>query len=124
MDAQGKLPPKPTGHDDILDHLEFSVDPQLSLHAMRNMLLGIGRVFDQVGIGALHNMTDIPFLTSDNPVVWFDPSVPEAKMRPYVLQGGGPVVLLFPADSVSDDLWPFIHARTIRILRVWARRLI
>jgi hypothetical protein len=97
MDAQGKLPPKPEG----LEHLEFSIDPQISILGMRDMLLGIALVFGQIGIGALHNMTDIPFLTSDNPVIWFDPSVPEAKMRPYVLQEGGPTVLLFPvAPSV------------------------
>ena len=53
-------------------------------------------MLDQLGIGVLHNMTDIPLLTSDNPVIWFDPSVPRAKMRPYMLQIGGPVTLLFP----------------------------
>jgi Protein of unknown function (DUF4238) len=92
MEAQGELPPKPEG----LGRLELTIDPQISILGMRDMLRGIGRVFAQIGIGALHNMTDVPFLTSDNPVIWFDPSVPEAKMRPYVLHEGGPVVLLFP----------------------------
>src|SRR5204863_291416 len=68
-----------------------------------------------IGIGALHNKTDIPFLTSDNPVVWFDPSVPEDMMRPYVLQAGGPVTLLFPVSPTvmiyghCSMREPFIH---------------
>lgn len=64
-------------------------------------------MFDQIGIGALHNMTDIPFLTSDNPVIWFDPSVPQSEMQPYVLQVNGPVVLLFP---VAPNLMIYGHS--------------
>jgi Protein of unknown function (DUF4238) len=96
LDATGKLPAKPEGFEDILNHMEVSIDPHQSIHAMVDMIRGIGQVFDQIGIGALHNTTDIPFLTSDNPVIWFDPSVPEAKMWPYGLQVGRPIVLLFP----------------------------
>jgi hypothetical protein len=107
MDARGGLSPKPTGHEDVLDHIEVAIDPQRSIHGMRNMLAGIDRVFDQIGICALHNMTDTPFLTSDNPVVWFDPSVPEAEIRPYVLQPDGPMVLLFP---VAPSLMIYGHS--------------
>lgn len=106
MDAMGKLPPKPKGFEDILNHVEVSIDPHQSIHAMVDMIRGTGRVFDQIGIGALHNMTDTPFLTSDNPVIWFDPSVSEAEMRPYVLQAGEPVVLLFP---ISPSLMIYGH---------------
>jgi len=107
LDATGKLPPKPEGFEDIANHVEVSIDPHQSIHAMVDMIRGVGRVFHQIGIGALHNMTDIPFLTSDNPVIWFDPSVPEAKMRPYVLEIGGPVVLLFP---VAPNLMIYGHS--------------
>lgn len=107
LDAAGKLPPKPKGHEDILDHVEVSIDPHRSIHAMVRVLQGLGQVFDRIGIGALHNMTDIPFLTSDNPVAWFDPSVPEVAMHPYVLQPTGPVVLLFP---VTPQLMIYGHS--------------
>lgn len=96
LDAMGRLPPKPKGFEDILDHVEVAIDPHKSIHAMAHMFPGVGKVFGQIGIGALHNTTEIPFLTSDNPVIWFDPSVPEEKMQPYGLQPGGPIVLLFP----------------------------
>ena len=98
LDAAGKLPPKPVGFEDILDHVEVSIDPHQSIHAMITGIRGIGQVFDQIGFYAVHNKTDVPFLTSDNPVIWFDPSMQDANLRPYVLQPDGPVVLLFPVS--------------------------
>lgn len=98
LDAAGQLPPKPAGFEDILDHIEVAIDPHQSIHAMVHMLRGFGQVFDQMGFAALHNRTDVTFITSDNPVVWFDPSVPDADLQPYVLQPGGPVMLLFPVS--------------------------
>lgn len=98
LDAAGQLPPKPEGFEDILDHIEVSIDPHQSIHAMVHMIQGFGQVFDQMGFMALHNKTDVTFITSDNPVVWFDPSIPDADLQPYVLQPGGPVMLLFPVS--------------------------
>jgi Protein of unknown function (DUF4238) len=107
MDTRGELPPKPKGSDDVLDHVQVAIDPHHSIHGIENMLVGIDLVFKQIGISALHNVTDIPYLTSDNPVVWFDPSVPEAEMRPYVLRPSGPIVLLFP---VTPSLMIYGHS--------------
>lgn len=107
MDAKGVLPPKPPGHEDILNRVEVAIDPHQSLLAMKNLVDGIDRLFDEIGLGALHNKTDIPFLTSDNPVIWFDPSVPEVEMRPYVWRPGGQVVLLFP---IAPDCMVYGHS--------------
>ncbi len=107
LDAAGKLPPKPKGHEDILERVQVSIDPHRSIHAMVQTVNGMASVVDRIGIGALHNMTDIPFLTSDNPVAWFDPSMSEAAMRPYVLSSNGPVVLLFP---VTPKLMIYGHS--------------
>jgi hypothetical protein len=74
---------------------------------MVEMLRGAGEVFTQIGIGALHNTTNLPFLTSDNPVVWFDPSFQEMKMRPYWRRDGGPVVMFFP---VTPNLLVYGHS--------------
>jgi hypothetical protein len=98
LDTAGQGPPKPAGFEDILDHIEVAIDPHQSIHAMAHMLRGFGQVFDQMGFAALHNTTGMPFLTSDNPVVWFDPSVPDTELQPYVLKPGGPVMLLFPVS--------------------------
>lgn len=107
LDAAGKFPPKPEGYEDILDRAQVSIDPHRSIHAMVNIIRSMEAVFGRIGIGALHNTTDIPFLTSDNPVIWFDPSVPEAAMRPYALRPGGPIVLMFP---VSPRLMIYGHS--------------
>ena len=107
LDAMGKFLPKPKGFENILDHAEVAIDPHKSLHAMEHNLRGLGQVFDRIGLGVFHNITDIPFLTSDNPVIWFDPSVPETKMKPYVLQPGGPIVLFFP---VAPNLMIYGHS--------------
>ena len=106
LDAEGKLSPKPEGFEDILDHVEVPINPHQSIHAMPHIIQGAGQVFGRIGIGALHNETTIPFLTSDNPVVWFDPSLQESDLQPYVLTPDGPVVLLFP---VSPSLVIYGH---------------
>lgn len=98
LDVAGELPSKPEGFEDILDHVEVSINPHQSIHAMVPMMRGIGQVFDRVGFGASHNKSEIPFLTSDNPVIWFDPSVKDSDLQPYVLQPDGPIVLLFPVS--------------------------
>ncbi|TKB57919.1 MAG: DUF4238 domain-containing protein [Nitrospira sp.] len=74
------------------------MDPHQSIHAMVTVMQATGQVFDQMGFYAVHNKTDVPFLTSDNPVIWFDPSVKDADLRPYVLRPNGPVLLLFPVS--------------------------
>lgn len=101
LNKAGKLPPMPKGYEDILDKINVAIDPHLSIHRMIDTIQGAAKVFDQIGIGVLHNKTEIQFLTSDNPVIWFDPSVPDQKMRPYVLQPGGPVTVVFP---IAPDL--------------------
>ena len=98
LDAKGELSPKPDGFEDILDHVEVAIDPHQSIHAMVTVMQATGQVFDQMGFYAVHNKTDVPFLTSDNPVIWFDPSVKDVDLRPYVLRPDGPVLLLFPVS--------------------------
>jgi Protein of unknown function (DUF4238) len=94
------------GFEDILDHVEVPINPHQSIHAMPHVIRGISQVFSQIGIGVLHNKTAVPFLTSDNPVVWFDPSIPELDLKPYVLKPDGQIVLIFP---VSPSLLIYGH---------------
>jgi Protein of unknown function (DUF4238) len=103
LDRQGKLPPKPEGCEDILDHLSVPIDPHQSLHAMPHLAKGFGVVLDHLGFDVVHNESGISFITSDNPVVYFDPSVPEANVLPYQLRP--------PLDSI--ELFFPIDARTV-----------
>ena len=45
----------------------------------------------------LHNETDLPFITSDNPVCLYDPRQPPGQRRPYDYDGQ--VELICPLDS-------------------------
>jgi hypothetical protein len=111
LDAAGKLPPKPERFEDILDRVEVSIDPHRSIQAMLNVLQGIGQLFDRIGIGALHNATDVPFLTSDNPVVWFDPSVDDADMRAVRHSLERPHRTALSGDAAPHDLRTFGNER-------------
>jgi hypothetical protein len=100
LDQQGKLPPKPEGHENILEHASVAIDPHMSLHAMPHLARGFGKVLDYIGFEVLHNKTNVTFLTSDNPVVCFDPTVPEGRVLPYQVRPPyGSIELLFPIDA-------------------------
>lgn len=97
LDAMGRLPPKPEGRADILNHVDFAIDPHHSIRSMPTFLRAMGEVLNRVDLGILHNVTDVPFITSDNPVVYFDPRTSEEELLPYTLdRAGGPAVLCFP----------------------------
>jgi Protein of unknown function (DUF4238) len=99
LDRLGRLPPKPPGHEDILDHLSVSIDPHMSLHAMSHVAKGFGIVLSRLGFEVIHNKTDVTFITSDNPVVYFDPTIPEERVQPYQVRPPyGSIELLFPID--------------------------
>lgn len=93
--AEGKVPP-PKGRENILDHAVVSIDPHRSIHAMAEIIRATGKVLHRLGLGILHNKTDVAFVTSDNPVVYFDPAVPDHELLPYTLQPDGAVVVLMP----------------------------
>ena len=73
--------------------MEVAINPQQSLLGMVTVMQATGQVFDQLGFYTIHNKTSVSFLTSDNPVMWFDHSVQDADLRPYVLRPDGPVCL-------------------------------
>jgi hypothetical protein len=99
LDQAGYLPPKPKGLEDILDHISVSIDPHQSLNAMPALMRGFGIVLDQLEFEVVHNETDVTFLTSDNPVVYFDPTVQEERVLPYQVRPPlGSIELLFPID--------------------------
>ncbi|MFZ0267361.1 DUF4238 domain-containing protein [Caulobacter sp.] len=98
LEKRGELPPKPASMEEALafDNLQISIDPHQSLHMMPAVMVGFGKVLHVLGFSIIRNKTDISLLTSDNPVIYFDPSMPEATVRPYAIENGPPVELLFP----------------------------
>jgi len=98
MLVTGRLPPPPPSLEGRLDEIVVSIDPHKSIHGMVDDINASQHVFDRIGLGALHNRTGTPFLTSDNPVIWFDPTVPAEAQRPYCSRRGGELLLLFPVS--------------------------
>ncbi len=99
MLANGRLPTPPPGLEDLPNQVQVSIDPHKSIHAMVAIMQGMARLFSMLGLVAFHNSTTRPFLTSDNPALWFDPSLPFDAQRPYTINpDGGPVFLVFPVS--------------------------
>jgi len=99
MLASGQLEPPPAGYEDLPDRVQVAIDPHRSIHAMASAIQGMGKLFSMLGFMAVHNRTARPFLSSDNPVLWFDPSLSFSEQRPYTVNPeGGPAFLIFPVS--------------------------
>jgi hypothetical protein len=96
MLSNGSIPPPPASLSDFPNGVEVSIDPHQSIHAMAAMMQGMSALLSKLGLAVIHNLTATPFLTSDNPVIWFDPSRPFDEQRPYTVDPNGPISLAFP----------------------------
>ncbi|KAF1722646.1 DUF4238 domain-containing protein [Pseudoxanthomonas wuyuanensis] len=92
---------------ELVDQLRFAVDPHASIHAIPEAITHAESVFNKSTFFLLHNTSGIPFVTSDNPVVWFDPTLPPDRLLPYVHQPDGHVLLLFPVTP-----WLLVYGAT------------
>jgi hypothetical protein len=82
-----------------MENMAVAIDPHQSLHAMPKLAQGFGLVLGNLSFEVLHNETGVRFITSDNPVAYFNPSIPESRVLPYVVRPpDGPIELLFPID--------------------------
>lgn len=90
--ASGELPapPERLGADG-LDNVVVSIDPETSLVNMGHDAHMVSSVIEVLSMRACHNETDLTFITSDNPVCWYDPTVPENSRRPYLIQRHGAI---------------------------------
>lgn len=98
MKDNGQLPPLPVGHEDLWDKLQIAIDPHRSLMAMPHLLQEIGGIAEKLHYDVLHNETDTDFITSDNPVIYFDPTVPTVRRLPYTVRPAGRIELLLPVS--------------------------
>ncbi len=102
LESRGKLPPMPTELSRGWDDIVVSIDPHKSLHAMASLIQGLSKIFNEIGLEVVRNDTDIPLLTSDNPVAYFDPDSAETALLPYTVRPGRrPIELLI---SVTPKL--------------------
>lgn len=97
LDEAGHLPPKPEGLN--LDDIAVSIDPHQSLHAMPSLIQGFGAIIGGLGYEVLHNSSGISFVSSDNPVIYYDPNVPIHELRPYRVRLNQRIELIFPVTK-------------------------
>jgi len=95
MHRDGELPPMPPT-ELSLDDFVVPINPHESIHGMVAMLQAMTVLYDNIGLRAYHNTSGVGLISSDNPVIWYDDSVPEHRRLPYTLRPGGPINMLFP----------------------------
>lgn len=96
LEKQGELPPRPPELEGI--ELEVSIDPHQSILAMIDVAKGFNNILNSINFVIFHNNTSIPLLTSDNPIVFFDPSKHEKTMPPYT-DNLESIEFIFPINS-------------------------
>lgn len=96
MRMKGQLPRPPSGLEGLWDNLIVSIDPHRSILGMVEDIQASESLFSRLGLRLVHNKTSTSFLASDNPVIWFDPSLAFERQSPYGIRADGPVQLLFP----------------------------
>jgi hypothetical protein len=96
LNKAGKLPKPPKGYEHIFENLEISIDPHKSIHAMHEITTGLGELFSKLGFGVIRNNSNLPFITSDNPVIWFDSSKKKNEFLPYTITPQSPILFYFP----------------------------
>lgn len=97
LERLGKLPEDLQRYAGQLDTVPVGVNPHETLLAMRNDFKAYGDLCFKLGFEVLHNVTDRPFITSDNPVCIYDPRARFGRRKPYEFDGE--VELLCPLDA-------------------------
>jgi hypothetical protein len=90
LNDHGQLPAPPAGltFDELDGLMVVSIDPHRSIHAMVDFARGMGTIIDAIGFKILENKTSEGFITTDNPVVYFDPTISPTSMQPYNIDRG------------------------------------
>ncbi len=79
------------------DTSPVGINPHETLTAMRDDFMAMGDLCFRLGFEVVHNATDTPFITSDNPVCLYDPNRSVHARRPY--EHPDVVELIFPVSS-------------------------
>ena len=106
---RGKLPTKLKRYEGDLDTVEVTVNRQRTLATMSKDMGRFAELIRRLGFEILCDKTGIGFLTSDNPVAYYDPGDPGIR-RPYI--ENDKVELYFPLSPHN-----MLHGST-RLLRL------
>lgn len=93
----GLLPPEMQRYAGQFDTVPVGINPHQTLLAMQGEFKDFGDLCFRLGFEVLHNNTNTPFLTSDNPVCSYDPRQSLHARMPY--KHSDEVELLFPVSA-------------------------
>lgn len=97
LEEIGALPPEFERYVGQFDTVPVGINPHETLLAMRDEFKDFGDLCFRLGFEVLHNKTDAPFLTSDNPVCTYNPKRPLPARTPY--DHSGEIELIFPVTA-------------------------
>ncbi|MGO4405196.1 DUF4238 domain-containing protein [Bosea sp. RAF48] len=97
LDAMGALPRELERYAGQFDTVPVGINPHETLLAMQDEFKAFGDLCFRLGFEVLHNKTDTPFLTSDNPVCTYDPQRLLLARTPY--DHSGEIELIFPVTA-------------------------
>lgn len=97
LEELGALPPEYERYAGQFDTIPVGINPHETLLAMEGEFKAFGDLCFRLGFEVLHNATDTPFLTSDNPVCSYNPKQTPSVRRPY--DHSGEVELIFPITA-------------------------
>lgn len=97
LEAIGALPADLAEYAGKLDRVPVGINPEQSLANMLEDIVGSGDLAFRMGFEVLHNKTGSPFLTTDNPVCFYDPNQSAHARTPY--PESGEIELIFPIDA-------------------------
>lgn len=75
----------------------MGINPQVTIGAMADDMRAFGDLSLRMGFEVIHNRTEVPSLTSDNPICYFNPSASIDDFRPYAADDE--IEFLFPLDA-------------------------
>lgn len=97
LEELGALPQELQRYAGQFDTVPIGINPHETLLAMQDEFRAFGDLCFRLGFEVLHNKTDAPFLTSDNPVCSYNPHQPLPSRTPY--DHSGEIELIFPITA-------------------------
>lgn len=98
MNKEGMFPKPPAVLRGKMHLIEAAIDPHRSILAMRGLANALENLIDIIGFRIVVNRTKVPWITSDNPVAFFDPRLTGHRARPFRVRPNGPIELYFTID--------------------------
>lgn len=97
LERRGALPEALKPYAGQLGTIPVAANPQQSIPTMMEDMRRFGDLCFEIGFEVVHNDTELPFITSDNPVCVYDPRRLPVIGRPY--EYDGEVELIAPLDA-------------------------